>query len=363
MMIEDANAGFSEEDLALVTNTVGEDGGDKTDIDPGEKGTETDAKAAPAEKSSEKSADADDKNSPPAENKGTLATGDETPPPKEPKGYWPEGWREKMAEYAAAGDGKEKDRLLRQLGRYVDPAAIFAKTRELESKFSAGGLIKIPGKDATSEEIADFHKALGVPEKADDYIENIHLDNGAVIGDADKPLLDSMLNVAHKAGATQPVVDAVVNWYYATQEEQAADLDESDDTFRRESESALKEEFGPTYRRHVNAIGSLFTGTPGGADINNSNSFYARLMGGRFTDGQVIGNDPDMFRFLSWAVQEINPAATITEDGDQGGKSIDEELKEIQKLHKEDEKKYWSNEVQSRELELIAAKQKLQARA
>lgn len=361
MDIDEANANISAEDLALLGEA--EDGdGHKGGDDPGdETGDKTDLNGKGA--TDGKPAKAADETDLSGQKKGAIATGDELPPKQEPEGYWPDGWREKMAEYAAAGDARERDRLLRQLGRYVDPAAIFAKTRELESKFSAGGLIKVPGKDAKPEDIADFHKALGVPEKPAEYIENIHLENGAVIGDADKPMLDEMLGVAHKAGATQPVVDAIVNWYYRSQEAGAADLDQSDDTFRRESEAALKEEYGSAFKRNTNAIAPLFSAAPGGADVTNNESLYARLMGGRMADGRVIGNDTDMVRFLVGLAQEVNPAATITEDGDQSGKSITDELTDLRKLQKDEPKKYWSKETQARELELIAAQQKLQAKA
>lgn len=353
---DDGNAGFTADDLSLLgddTADAADESADATDkgADAGDKGKAPPAKAA---------GEGDEAD--PAKGK-TIAGGEESKDPDPKKPYWPEDWRQKLAEHLSAGDKKIYAKELRRLERITDPAGIYGMYREAESRLTSGGLIKVPGKDAKPEEIAEYHKALGVPEKPEDYLPAITLENGAVIGEADKPLLDGVLAAMHKSGAPPAAVNAMVNWYYAEQEKQAADLDEADDTFRREAEQALKEEFGASFKRSVNAIAPLFQTAPGGTDISNDQSLYARLMGGRTADGRVIGNDPDMVRFLIGLAREVNPAATLTEDGDQSGKSIDDELADIQKLRTAEPKRYWSASVQARELELITAQQKLRARA
>ena len=281
---------------------------------------------------------------------------------KTAKPYWPEDWRQKHAEHVAAGDKKALARELKRLERIADPSGLYGMYRELEAKFTGGGLVKVPGKDAKPEELEAYHKALGVPEKPDDYFKDVKLENGAVIGEADKPVLNEVAGVLHKAGAPPTVANAIVNWYYQRQEQQAAQMDEADDTFRRESEKALKEELGPAFKRQTNGIASIFASAPGGADVKNPNSLYARLMGGRTADGRVIGNDPDMVRFLISVAQDINPAATVVEDGAGTIKTVEQELGDIQKLRSTEPKKYWSADVQARELELIAARNKIQER-
>lgn len=280
---------------------------------------------------------------------------------KDHKAYWPTDWREKMAERVAAGDQKIYKKELARLQRISDPYGVYGNYRELEARFTSGGLIKVPGKDAKPEDIAAFHKAIGVPEKPEDYFKDLKLDNGAVIGEADKPLVDAFATALHKAGAPPAAMNAALNWYYQQQEELAAKLDETDDAFRRESEQVLKEEFGPAFKRQVNAIGSIFATAPGGADVKNPGSLYARLMGGRTADGKIIGNDPDMVRWLASLAAEVNPAATVVEDG-AGGVPIEAELAQIKALRQTDAKRYWSDAVQAREAELIAAQHKIQAR-
>lgn len=274
-----------------------------------------------------------------------------------------EDLRKMIAEHYAAGDKKAEAKELRRLERVKDIKSLWGLYRELEGKFTSGGLIKKPGKDAKPEEIAEYHKAIGVPEKPEDYFKDIKLANGTVIGEADKPIADAFAAAVHKSGATPAVVSAALDWYYAEQEAKAAELDEADDAFRRESERALKDELGPAYRRTTAAIGTLFATAPGGVDIKNENSLYARLMAGRTADGRVIGNDPDIVRWLASLAHEVNPAATVVEDGNQSGLTIDQELKQIADLRKTDKKQYYSEPVQRREAELLAAREKIQARA
>jgi hypothetical protein len=279
------------------------------------------------------------------------------------KPAWPDDWREKLAQHMSAGDKAVYKKELARLQRIADPAGVYGMYRELEGKFTSGGLIKVPGKDAKPEDVAAFHKALGVPEKPEDYFKDIKLDNGAVIGELDKPLVQSIAGELHKVGATPAVLSTMLNWYYKQQEDQAARLDEMDDTFRRETERALKDDLGPAFKRQTNAIASLFATAPGGTDVNNESGLFSRLMAGRMADGKIIGNDPDMVRFLISLVSEVNPAATVVEDGNQTGQSIETEIAAIEKDMRENRRAYFKDEAkQARYRELISARDKIRAR-
>jgi hypothetical protein len=284
----------------------------------------------------------------------------------ESKPYWPEDWMQKCAEHYGAGDPKATEKELRRIQRISDPAALYGLYREAESRLTSGGLLKVPGEDASEDELAQYRAALGVPEKPEDYAEGLELENGAVIGDADKPMVDAVFDVLHKAGATKDVSHALVNWYFNNQEQQAAQLDEADDAFQRESVASLKEEWGASFNRRRNAIASLFATAPGGAALETQDghpTLYARLVGGRTADGKVIGDDPDLVRWLSGLSNELNPAATISEDGDLSGKSIDDELAEIKKFRAENKNAYFKDEkMQERYRDLLEAQQRIQAR-
>jgi hypothetical protein len=379
---ETSEQNFSADDLVSLGETPADDGGESA----GDKAADppkADAKQPDAAKDAGKDAgkqDAGAKNEPAAKDKDgkTIATGadaeaedkakdDESAKAKAEKvdrNELTEDLRKMIAAHYAGGDKKAEAKELRRLERVKDIKSLWGLYRELEGKFTGGGLIKKPGKDAKPEEIAEFNKAMGVPEKPEDYFKDVKLENGAVIGEADKPLVDGFAAAVHKAGATPQFVNAALNWYYQNQEEQAAAMDEADDEYRRESERALKDEFGPAYRRMTNAIGPLFATAPGGTDIKNEGSLYARLMGGRLADGRIIGNDPDVVRWLASIAQDVNPAATVVEDGNQSGVTIDAEIKQIEQRMKDDRRGYFKDEAaQARYRELLTARDKIRARA
>lgn len=305
----------------------------------------------------------------------TVATGDEPKGSDETaKPYWPEDWRQKIAEHAGAGNAKAVEKELRRLEGMTDPAALFSRWREMENTWASRNFVKKPGKDATPEDIAEFHRALGVPEKPEDYFKDLKFDNGLVLGEADRPIAESFATDLHKAGATPQQVQAALSWYLKHEEAQAAALDEADDAFRREAEQALKNELGAAFKRKTNNIATVFQTAAGGADIKNDNSVYARLMGGRTADGKLIGNDPDIVRWLIGLSQEINPAAAVVEDADISGRSIDSEISALEKRMKgvdehgrhdpQIRRAYFKDEAaQARYRELVGARDKIRAKA
>lgn len=295
-----------------------------------------------------------------------IAAGGAEPETKEPeaKPAWGDDWRQKMAEHASAGDKKAYDRELKRLERFSDPTAVYGMYRELEGKFSQGGLVKVPGKDASEDDIKAFNKAIGVPEDPKAYVENLSLPNGVTLGDRDKVLAGDFASALHKAGAPQSVMNEAMGWYLRNEEARAAEIDRQDDDNKRSGVQELKEEWGPAYNRNINAISSLFAYAPGGADMENEGALFNRLLGGRMADGRIIGDDPGMVKFLVSLAKEVNPVATVVEAADGSGRGIDEEIKEIETLMRTDRRAYDKDtKKQSRYLELIGAREKHRARA
>jgi hypothetical protein len=353
-MVDEARQELSADDLALVNDP------DEAAGDAGTDGAEGDKASGAGDAQADK-----------GDPKGkTIATGadaeaeakaKEDKAAEEHKPYWPDDWREKLAEYKSAGDKKLYKKELDILKRYTGPEGIYGSKRDGDTRFSEGGLIKVPGKDAKEEEIKEFQKVLGWTEKPEEMLDRIVLADGAVLGDDDKPVLKEFLAAVYGATSAAEFASKATNWHLARQEQAAADMDDADDEFRRESETAIKEEWGPAFKRRSNAIGSIFATAPGGVDVKNEDGLFARLMGGRMADGKRVGNDPDMLRWLDSIRGEINPAASVVEDG-AGTQSVEAELEKIKGLRKTDPQKYWANDTQKREQELYAALEKIQVR-
>jgi hypothetical protein len=345
-------------DVSTVTD------GDKGTIAGGKPAAET--KTATEVKPNGKVADAA-----PAGDKpkaGTIASGrdsekDEADDEAE-KPYWPEDWREKMAKHRAGDDDKAYKKELKRLQNFASPEGVYGMGREAEAKLTSGKLLKRPEKDAKPEEVKEFYQQLGAPEKPDEYYSNLQLDNGAVVGEADKPFLEDLAKTVH--GSSAPVTPeqfkVFTNWYYKQQEINAAEMDEADDTHRIQSERDLKTELGASFKREIKALPILFQHAPGGSDINNEKSVYARIMGGRTADGRLMGNDPDVLRWLMGLRAEINPNATVTEDGTGTPQTVEDEIKKIEGIMRTDRKTY-NRDFAARYQELLKIKEKNQARA
>jgi hypothetical protein len=259
-------------------------------------------------------------------------------------------WRVKMA-------GEDKD-FLKRLGRFSDEAAFAKSYRSLEQKLSSGEFKKALPETATDEERATWRKENGLPEAADGYVEKLALPNGLVLGEADKPIVSEFAKAAYDGNVAPDQFNKLVAKYYEIQEAQKVAQEAADDTFRQESEEALRAEWeGPNYRRNLTAVRNMMSGWPEGlAD---------RVLAGRTPDGRKLGDDPAFIKQLATLAVEINPIATLLPAGTADpGKTAQAELDSIRELRRNDPNKYDADKkLQQRELELIEALQKVATRA
>lgn len=263
---------------------------------------------------------------------------------------FPDNWRQLLA-----GDDKDA---LKTLERYTDPKALWAKIVNQEKALRGKQERPAkPGKDATPEQIAAWRKAEGVPETAEGYLAALKLPDGRVLGDDDKPIAESFAAAMHEAGVPQSAFDHALGWYNDFQERQIAEQAEADEAFKAKSRVALREEMGADFRRNVNAVGTLFQDAPEG--------LIDRILAGRTADGKVIGDDPAVVRWFSSLALEMNPAATLTPQGQESGQSIEGRLAEIKAIMAgpDAQTKYWKDPaIQAEYTRLLETQDKLKAR-
>jgi hypothetical protein len=134
-----------------------------------------------------------------------------------------------------------------------DIAGLAKIARDNQLALRASGQVKVPGEGAKPEEIAAFHRAIGVPEKPEDYAVPVPKDgDGNVLTGADgkpvkmnEPLLGRLAQVAHKFGVPKSAYDALVADFVAAQMEEAAIEGHAEQT---EAQAKLKE-----WAQHGNA--------------------------------------------------------------------------------------------------------------
>lgn len=259
-----------------------------------------------------------------------------------------DNWREKIA-----GDDQKA---LARLQRFPDVGSVFKSFRELEGKLSSGQFKQPLPENPSPEQLAEYRQANGIPEKASDY--NIELSDGLVIGEADRPLIDGILEAAHAVNASPQVVNAIVDEYYHMREEMVAAAQAKDEADKATFVETLRGELGGNFRSEMVAINNLIQMAPDGVgDL---------IMTARLADGSVLGNNIQVAKWLSGIARELNPAGTVVPNsgGDQLG-SIKDQIAEMEGNMRKDIRAWQhpSNEGnRTRYRELIEARDKLTAR-
>ncbi len=323
-----------------------------TDVDAGaiEKvDTPADTGKTPAAVVKDTGKDGGHRVAPAAKPAATLAAGAETPAPEKPV-YFADNWREEIARRKGGEDEKAVAKELKRLQRYTSPEAIWDKATELEGKLSAGGLIKVPGPKATDEEKATYYKAIGVPEKPEEYFDKIKLSNNRVLGDADKPAVESFVKALHPKGATPEIISAATDWFLDYQTGVAAEREEADGEYRQASEAEVKKQWGGSYAGNVKAIGALFDSTTGGGDVRDL------LLNGRDAEGKKLGDNPVVLNFLANLGLDHFPQSTVVTST---GASTGDRLAEIRKFAREHPAEYDQDKaMQAEQTAIIEAQQR-----
>lgn len=281
---------------------------------------------------------------------GTVRTYHDTSIAEATKGLngktFPENWREQVA-----GDDKEA---MATLARFNDPSALFKSYNELRGKMAKGELkaaTPFPDKGSAEEQTA-WRKANDIPEKHDAY--DTKLGNGLVIGDDDKPIVDSYLKYAHSGNMPQGVVKQNLEWFFGQYlPEMQRTQAEADAEARTKAHETLRQKWGGNFKANVEAAKALVGELPAAAQ----DLFW----GSRLADGTPLGDHPDVVQWLSSLAFKINPHVTLV-PGDQAGqlKGVEAELREIEKAMSTDRRAYNKDEAkQARYRELVDGYEKL----
>lgn len=239
-------------------------------------------------------------------------------------GDFPDDWREKMA--------KGNDKVLNQLKRFGSPVAVAEALLATRQKLSSGEFKKGLSENPSAEELAAYRADNGIPESADKYDTN--LDDGLVIGEQDKPYVESFLQAMHSANAPQGVVKQALQAYAANVRDAAEKQAEADEAYRATGEDALRAEWGNEYRANLNGAANFLNTMPEG--------FRNAILSGRDAEGNALRMNPDVVRALNSMAMQLNPMSTLVSgSGTNANQSIESEMEEIQKAMKDFNGPYW----------------------
>lgn len=277
----------------------------------------------------------------------TVAGGEDTIAAVQPD--WAADWRDKLA----AGD----DKFAAKLKRFQSPVDVAKSYRALEKELTdikASRPPVLPEKP-TDADIAEYRKALAIPEKAEGYLSD--LPNGLVIGEEDKPLAGSFAEAMHALHAPPAIVKAGLDWYYKNKEDTAAEMSKADAEYRQKSVDALRAEWGGEYRANFNAAMAFLDSAPSEGDT----PLKDLLLGARLSDGTLAGDNPMVLKWLVQMANDANPAGFVSPGaGTSQIESVRDEIATIEKTMRENRAAYDKDEkMQKRLVQLYEAEEKL----
>ncbi len=280
------------------------------------------------------------------------AAGD--PPPAEPKaGAWPDDWRERQAK---AVDGKVNERVLERLKRYASPQAALDALIAAQDHIHKNKSVKALGPNPTPEQLAEYRTANEIPEKPDGY--KIELQEGRVIGEADKPVIKQITERLHGTNALPQQVNDAVDIYFDVQESMIADLNQKDKTQRSESINALAQEYGQDLTGNLNAMRAYLQTMPAGIGEMLANA--------RAPDGTLLFNNLNVLRYFAQQAVSANPVATLV-GGDNAADAFSTEIAALRAEQSDPQSSYWkgpqAEAKQIRFQKLLEAEGKMKQRA
>lgn len=268
---------------------------------------------------------------------------------------FPDNWREEFASFATGKtEGEEFDKELKRLQRIKNPADSWKSYRSLEAKFKKGEDPEPFPAEGTDEEKSAWRKAHGLPESAKEYLKDFSLDDGLVIGDNDKPIVEQYLAAAHEGNVPPEAVKQSLNWYFAMREGETQKRMEKDESDKMTARDTLRDELGSDFNKHLGA-GYDYLTTVFGDDADS-------IMAARLPDGTMLGNNSRFIMGLSQTALELNPAHTITPSGGDSAKSLKTRMTEIESIMSSDRNKYYRDGLDVEYRKLVEVEEKMNKR-
>ena len=234
---------------------------------------------------------------------------------------------------------KDNPKLEKRLARYSSIDSVVDALVEAQTKLSSGALKSALPKEATPEQLTAWREENGIPATPEDY--DLTLPEGLVIGEADKPVVDQFVKVAHGMNLTPEQNKTAVSWYLNHQEQLAEEQSVKDLDARDVGEETLREVWGTETRLNKSLINNLINTAPEGVP--------EQLLGARLADGTPLGSHAGTLRWLADLSRQINPMATVVPGaGTNAAQAIETELDGIKALMKDHNSAYWKGDKADR---------------
>lgn len=133
---------------------------------------------------------------------------------------------------------------------WAEAGPLLAKNYVHAQRLVGADKLVLPTKDSTPEQIADFRKKLGVPDKADDYA--VTLPEGVTEDKLDKDMIKSWRERLHKQGVPKGAAEGLIKDYLTDSLSHIQAAEKATADREKAWDLELKQELGVNYDKNIN---------------------------------------------------------------------------------------------------------------
>ena len=236
-----------------------------------------------------------------------------------------EGTKSEAADSAKADDWRSDlpEDLRKTAERFASKADV---VRAVESFRKRESQVRVPGKNATEEEISAYRKAVGVPEKAEEY-EFSDLPEGQDLNDEIKTSRQEWGKRFHELGIPKESAKALSKMVGDDQQKYLAAQVETDKAFAKAQEEALRAEWkGEEFEKNKTLANRAFKEVAERAGLNLNDLRKIETKDGRFLmdRAEVV----KLFSIIGREMSEGSLGPALTE-GER--ETVHEEIRDVRK--------------------------------
>jgi len=200
-------------------------------------------------------------------------------------GKFSENWREKLSPEL------KNDKTLMQF-KELDGLCRTVVNQQRMIGLDKKRLVEVPDDKAPDNVKNEFYKAVGRPDKPEEY--KFTKDPDIAKENWDDSLIQSSLAELHKAGASQKVIDTIAKIENGRIKATMEVFKQNGERLAKEGVDAMKVEYGAKYDRAKHLANTAISMALG-EDKDAVNAFMNKTL----SNGLKLGDDPDFFKFAA----------------------------------------------------------------
>lgn len=254
-------------------------------------------------------------------------------------------WRQHLS----GGDEK----LLSELSRLKSPTDIAKEYVRQKQELSKPRAPLTLAKDATPEQIAEYRKAVGVPDAGTIEAYGIAAPEGYELSEVEKGALSDLTKSAHAANLPTGAVKTIADVFFRNQAANQQAMNKLDGERSKAWKADLQSEMGKDFEPMVGAAEAYLT-----QQFGDDAEGKAELLSARLPGGGKLGDHPFFVKIMVDAALKNGFADRIegNEIETAGGKPLGEQQLEIERLQFSDRARYNLPATQARLDKIIAAR-------